>query len=156
MSKARKLSPEEDQLLAGISAMLTLPILLGGILYVAIYLHSVTGLVDINQGITYTFLIVAPVSMGFYLAVYEVLYSRKIKKPLRFHIRRFMSRIVVVIGYFLGFGAVWSAFFFFLSALISLRYILLLTLLTSSSALGLLVALPKTRQMIEKFTKGEK
>jgi len=153
VSTREKPRQEEEQRIMGISAMLTLPVLLGGAIYV-IYLHA-TAAMDFNQGILYIFLLVIPTYLGLCFSIYEVLYSRKIKKPLRFHIKRFTSRTIVAIGYFLGFIALWSIFSFLLSTLISLRYILLLTLLTSSIALALLVALPKTRQMIEKFTKGE-
>jgi len=139
----------------GISAMLTLPILLGGAFYVVIYLHAITGIIDINQAIMYLFLLVAPVSTGFCFAIYEVLFSRKIDKTFLFNLKRFLSRMIIVSSYFFSVVVFWTVFTFFLSAIISWKYILLLTLFASSLTLAILVAVPKTRQFIEKFTKGD-
>lgn len=147
-----RLGQEEEQRVMGISAMLTLPVLLGGAIYV-VYLHAID-VIDFNQGILYAFLLVVPAYLGLWFSTYEVLSSRKVKKPLRFHIERFVSRMIVATGYSLCFVALWSVFSFFLSTLISRSYIVLLTLLTSTLTLATLVTVPKTRQIIEKFTKG--
>jgi len=155
VSRTEKLSQEENQRIMGISAMLTLPILLGGAFYVVIYLHAITNLIDINQAIMYLFLLVAPISTGFCFAIYEVLFSRKIDKTILSHLKRFLSRMIIVSSYFFSVVIIWTVFNFLLSALISWRYILLLTLLASSLTLVILVAIPKTRQIIEKFTKED-
>lgn len=155
MSERRKLSPEEDQRIMGISAMLTLPILLGGAFYVVIYLYAITDLIDINQAILYLFLLVAPISTGFCFAIYEVLFNQKIRGPLIFHLKRFLSRIVILSGFWLFILTVWGVLNLLLSAIISWRYILILSILIPSLALATLAAIPKTRQIIEKFTKGD-
>jgi len=155
MSKAQKLSPEEDQRITGISAILTLPIMIGGAFYVVIYLHAITDLIDINQTIMYLFLLVAPVSTGFFLAVYEGLSSRKIDKTFLFHLKRFLSRTIIASGYFFCVVILWTVSNFFLSALISWRYILIMSFFVPSIILAIFAAIPKTRHLINRLTEGE-
>jgi len=153
MSTTEKPGQEEEQRIMGISAMLTLPILLGGAFYVVIYLHAITDLIDINQAIMYLFFLVAPVSTGFCFAIYEVLFSRKIDKTFLFHLKRFLSRMIIVLSYFSCVVVLWTAFNFFLSALISWRYLLILSFFIPSVILAIFAAIPKTRRIVAKFTK---
>jgi len=144
---------EEDQRLIGISAGVTLPVLLGGTVYL-IYLYA-SGVIEYAQGIVYSFLLVYPLSMGLCLAVYEILSSQKIKKPLRFHIKRFISRVIILSSYGLMLAGFWSLYNRLFSGLISSGYILLLALLTSSLTLAALATVPRTRRVINKYIQSE-
>lgn len=153
MSERLELSQEEDQRIIGISAAVTLPVLFGGCIYL-LYLY-VNGVIEYAQGIIYSFLILYPFFMGLCLGVYEILSSRKIKKPLRFHIRRFLSRVVILSSYGLALAGFWSFYSRLFSELISSGYILLLALLTSSLILAVLATVPKTRRIIDKYIRSE-
>lgn len=150
MSERRKLSPEEDQRIVGISAMLTLPILLGGAFYVVIYLHAITDLLDISQTIVYLLLLVAPISMGFCFAICEVLYSQRMKSSFGFHFKRFLFRMLVIASYFTFIAGLWFVFVPF----ISWRYSVLFSLILASFALAAVSRVPKIRNLLERFGRG--
>lgn len=149
----QKLSREEEQRIMGISAMLTLPIATSGIIY--FILLKTNNVISSYEILALYSILWIPVSTTIYLAAYEVLMSRKIKKPLHFHFRRFLSRTTVLSGYWFLFLVSWSLLNLLLNRLVSWRYILLLAFLTASVFLAVLVVVPKTRLIIEKFTKGE-
>lgn len=153
MSEILKLSREEDERMLGISAILTLPIAIGGIIYFV--LLKANNVISSYEILALYTLLWMPLSTAVYLAIYEVLISRKITKSLQFHFKRFLSRIVVLSGYWLLFLVLWSVLNSFLYQLVSWRYILLFAFFTASVVLAVLVAIPKTRQIIEKFAKGE-
>jgi len=153
MPERLELSREEDQRIIGISAAVTLPVLFGGCVYL-LYLY-VNGVIEYTQGIVYSFLLLYPLFMGLCLGVYEILSSRKIKKPLQFHIKRFMSRVIILSSYGLILAGFWSLYSRLFSELISSGYILLLALLTSSLILAALATVPRTKRIIDKYIKSE-
>jgi len=143
----------EDQRIMGMSAMLTLPIAIGGIIcFVLLKANNVISSYEILA--LYTLMWI-PASTAVYLATYEVLTSQKIKKSLRFHVKRFLSRIAILSSYWVLLLALWSVFNHFLNQLVSWRYILLFAFFIASVILAILVGIPKTRRIIEKLTKGE-
>jgi hypothetical protein len=153
MSGKQRTSREEDERLMGISAILFLPILIGGSVYL-VYLYA-TDVIDYYQGILYTFLLLVPIYLCLCFAIYEVLFNRRTKKPLLFHFKRFLSRIAIILGYLLCILALWSVLNLYLNQLISWKYILFIAFFTASLMLAILVAIPKTRQLIKKFSSGE-
>jgi MFS family permease len=145
-----KLRREDEEHMMLISGILTLPFLLGGVLYL-MYLYF-NGFVDYNQGILYTFLMLYPLSVGLWLTIHEILISRKIRKPLALHVKRFLFRMGIVSSYAMIFAVFWIVFTSFLLQFVSWRYILILALLASSLSLAILVAIPRTRRIIQRFT----
>lgn len=150
MSVGMKLRREDEEHMMLISGILTLPFLLGGVLYLT-YLYF-NGFVDYNQGILYTFLMLYPLSVGLWLTIHEILISRKIRKPLALHVKRFLFRMGIVSSYAMIFAVFWIVFTSFLLQFVSWRYILILALLASSLSLAILVAIPRTRRIIQRFT----
>jgi hypothetical protein len=152
VSEEKRLDRKEDDRLLGIPAVAFLPVLLGGAFYFG-YLY-LTNIIDFNQWVLYASLLVIPAYLCLCFGAYELLFSLKVKKPLVFHLKRFLSRMTIILGLLLGFFGLWSVLMF-LSPIISLKYILLLAAFMASLVLALLVAIPKTRQLIKRFTSGE-
>lgn len=153
MTKSQTLSPEEDERIIGISAGVAFSALFGGFFYL-FYLY-VNDIIEYTQGIIYSFLILYPLFIGLWVGAYEILSSRRIKKPLQSHIRRFTSRVIILSSYGLMLAGFWSLYSRLLSELISSGYILLLAVLTSSVTLAALATVPRTRRVINKYIKSE-
>lgn len=149
MSKKQRFNPKEDEHIWAIPAALATFISVGGVIY-TIYLKAI-GVISDNVLVLYAFSFWFPFSIAVCFGTYEVLFSVKIKKPFLFHLKRFLFRMTVIFGYMLCFIAFWSL----LSPLTSWKSALLLTLILTSMTLAMLVAIPKTRKLIKKFTEGE-
>lgn len=69
-----------------------------------------------------------PVAFGMPVAfclTFEILYSRKMKCPPKFHVKRFLGRMVTVLVGALSFFAIYLASYFFLAPVISERFAIL-------------------------------
>jgi len=91
----------------------------------------------------------APIS---FILTFEILYHRKIKKPLKFHVKRFMGRTLVLLIGMASFFAIYIPFLF-LSPLISASYALIFILIIWS--LTFYVILTKFKGFFGKLEKGE-
>jgi hypothetical protein len=152
MSEEQELSREEDERLMGTSAILILPIMIGGVIYI-IYLQA-TNVIHYYEGILYTFLLLAPITMALCFTVYEILFSRKIKKTFKFHFKRFLSHMTLL-AIPLYLTALWGILHFLLSPPMADKHVLLLSAIILLFTLAIVVAIPKTRHLISKLTKGE-
>ncbi len=95
-------------------------------------------------------LTMAPIT---FFLTFEILYHRKIKKPLKFHVKRFTGRMVILLTAVALFSAIYIFSYFVLSPLISARYALLCTLIIWS--LTFYAIITKFRGFFSKLEKGE-
>ncbi len=104
------------------------------------------------DSLTRMFLPVLTISPITFLLTFEILYHRKIKKSLKFHVKRFTGRMVTVLTATVSFFAICIPFLF-LSPLISARYALLCAFIIS--LLALYAILTKFRRFFSRLEKGE-
>ncbi len=153
MLTEKRLSREEEERLIAWSIVPLVPLLIFFIAYIA-HLKSVGVIASFSEAFQYVLLAGAlflTVSAG----IYEVASSFKVKKPLEFRIKRFLSRTLVASLCVLCFYAFWTFFTLFLSSVLRVEYILLLSLLSMSFALAILVRNPRTGRYIKKLTMEE-
>jgi len=94
----------------------------------------------------------APIS---FILTFEILYHRKIKKPLKFHVKRFMGRTLVLLIGMALFYATWIPFIF-LYPLISASYALIWWVIFFIIwSLTFYVILTKFKGFFSKLEKGE-
>jgi len=82
-----------------------------------------------------------------FLGAYEVLSGFNDSKPFRLHIKRFLFRMAVVLGY----GLYTVALFSVLSSLLSWTYGAVLSIFLTSLSLAVLVSNPKVASSIKKL-----
>jgi hypothetical protein len=100
------------------------------------------------------YFLMLPITASFsFLLAYEVLYHRKIKEPLNFHIKRLTGRITTVIFGATSFVLIYTAFLTFLLPLTSPA----ITLFAISLVWSLLffMLMKKFKETFSKFEKGE-
>ena len=86
---------------------------------------------------------------------YEVVSSFKVKRPLLFRVKRFLSRTALASAYILCLYVLWSFFTLLLSSPLKEEYIVLLSLVIASLMMFILVANRRTRPFIKKLTMEE-
>lgn len=145
-----KLTREEEERIWTISAIAIVPILIGSMVYmIALVRPSFTML------ILYAFSFSLPVSICICCATYEILFSLKVKKPFLFHIKRFLSRMIFVLGFVLAIILFWGVLNLFLSPLISDKNTLLISFVTLTMIVCVFAIISKTRDFLIKFFSGE-
>lgn len=153
MAKEKRLSRKEEERLWIISVVPLVPVLICAGVYI-VHLKSIGVISSVEDAFRYVLLIVALYLVAGF-GVYEVVSSFKVKRPLSFRLKRFLSRAIFASGYILCFYALSSFFGLLFSTVLKWQYILILSLFTLSLAVLALLQNPKTRQFIKKLTQEE-
>lgn len=151
MSTEKRLSREEEERLLGLSIIPLVPVYC----LILVYLVDMTsrGIIPSYQAAISYMLLVAALFLITGCGIYEVASSFKVKVPLSFRVKRFLSRALFFSAFVLGFYAFWSFFSLILSAVLRAEYIVLLSLLSWSLTISILAKNPKIGQFIKKLTK---
>jgi hypothetical protein len=153
MPSDKPLSREEKERLMALSIIPLIPILMLFIVYVA-QLKSMGVIASFSDAFGYV-IIAATLLLAIGCGIYEVASSFKVKEPLLFRIKRFLSRSLFFSAFMLVFYAFWSFFSLLLASVLTVEYIVLLSLLSLSLTFFVLVKNPKTGQFIKKLTMEE-
>ncbi|MFX0202845.1 MAG: hypothetical protein ACFFCW_42615 [Candidatus Hodarchaeota archaeon] len=105
---SRKFARDYQEFAWGITAFIMLAVFFGGFLYL-LYLAEIGLTLTFINFILYMFLLLLPTSMVVGFFTFELLVSRKIKKPFSFHAKRFVGRMALSEFCFLLFAAISSA-----------------------------------------------
>ena len=109
------------------------------------------GAITSSDLVTYTILACALLLVVGW-AIFEIVSGFKVKQPILFKIRRFLSRSLFSSGFTLIFYVFWAFFSTLLSPFLSIQYNLLLTLTSCSLLIAGLVRNSKSRRIIRKLT----
>jgi len=149
----KKLSREEEERLWMISIVPFVPVLIGIIAYLA-HLKSI-GAIPSFQAVIFYILLATVLLLAAGAGTYEVVSSFKVKRTLMFRSKRFLSRTLFASALILGFCGVWSSFTLFLSSVLKMEYILILSLFAVSFTFFILAKNKRTGQIIKKLTMEE-
>lgn len=89
---SKKFARNYDEFAFGVSLFLTLSAFFGGLLYLA----GKGFALSFFSFVSYLFLLCLPVSWVLGLLAFEILLGRKTDRPLLFHVKRFVSRMVLL------------------------------------------------------------
>jgi len=150
MPTEKHLSQEEQERLIALSIIPLVPVYC----VILVYLVNMTsrGIIPSFQAAISYMLLVAALFLITGCGVYEVLSSFKVKVPVVFRVRRFLSRSLFFSAFMLGFYAFWGFFSLLLSSFLRVEYILLLSLLSMSLTISILAKNPKTGRLIKRLT----
>lgn len=137
---------EEEGRIWIIPAALGTIVSLGSAFYI-VYLHQIGAITSDYLYVIYGFVYAFPISIAICFGTYEILASIDDTKPVRFHLKRFLFRISVMLGYAISI----IAFFSLLLLLLPWNYALLLAAFSTTLVLAVLVFNPAVRRMIRKF-----
>jgi hypothetical protein len=149
VSTQKHLSREEEERLIALSIIPFIPILLFFVAHVA-QLKSMGAIASFSDALGYVIL-AATLLLATACAVYEVASSFKIKEPLSFRVKRFLSRALFFSAGMSCFYAFWFFYSSFLLPVLRVEYVVLLSLLSMSLTYFILVKNPKTRRLIKKL-----
>ncbi len=144
----RKLSTKENERLWMFSAVPFILILIGITIYLVPFKSS--GAISLYVFVFYGLfnLLICFIAI---FSTYELLSFFKIKGTAGFHLKRFFGRMLSVSIYLAFFSVIWHVSYSLLSSLLSERYLILLTLLLTTSAITSLVIIPQTRRLLKKL-----
>lgn len=148
-----RLSREEEERLWILSIVPLVPIVVGVIAYFA-HLKSIGIIPSFQVYVSYgIMLLVLFLAIG--AGIYEVTSSFRVKKPVLFRVKRFLSRLIFASAFAGSLYATWVFLTFLLSSVLSDRSTLVLSLVTLSFLLGVLLSIAKTRWLIKKLTQED-
>lgn len=153
MPTEKRLTVKEEERLRAISAAPLVPVLCVFIAYLA-NLKSIGVISSFEDAFLYAIL-----AGVFYLfatcGIYEVASSFKVKRPLLFRVKRFLSRSVFSAASIFCLYLICSYFLMLFSAVMRMQYILILSLFVWALIIATLVRNPKTRRLVKKLTQEE-
>jgi len=153
LSTKERLSREEEERLWIVSIVPLVPVMVGVIAYLA-YLKSNDPFMSFYIYVFYSTLVgICCLAVG--VGIYEVASSFKVKKPLSFRVKRFLSRTALTSAYLLCVYLLWSVLILFSSWFLKEEYTLVLSLFTISLVFSILVRNPKTGRFIKKLTQDD-
>jgi uncharacterized membrane protein len=109
---------------------------------------------SIEHAFRYT-LVALVLTLAIGAGIYEVVSSFKVKRPVSFRVKRFLSRTLFAAIFVLCFYGLSSFFAQLFSTVLRWQYILILSLLTLSLTMLALLQNPKTRRLVKKLTREE-
>jgi hypothetical protein len=153
MPTEKSLTREEEERLIALSIIPLIP-LFG---FISFYLLDLTskGIIPSYQALFGYIILAGTLVLVAGCGIYEVASSFKVKVPLLFRVKRFLSRALFFSAFVLGFYAFWVFFSLLLSSVLRVEYIVLLSLLSWSLTISILAKNPKTGQFIKKLTMEE-
>ena len=149
-----RLSREEDERLMALSIIPFIPIFICVVAYFA-HLKSI-GVIPTFQTVVQYALSTMVLCLAAGFGTYEVVSSFKVKRPLSFRAKRFLSRMALASACFLCIYVLWILLTLLLSSVLNEKYILLLSFVTTALAIFILTMNPSTKRLIKKLTQEER
>jgi hypothetical protein len=140
----------------GVTLFVTLSVFFGGFLYI-LYLTELGFVLQGFSFFLYLFLLLLPMSMVIGFFTFEILASRKIKKPFSFHVKRFVGRMVLTEIVFLLIVAI-SSIINLLAPFLSEGYLITIQIFADLAVAILLYAFtrnPRVGRFFSQLEKGE-
>lgn len=153
---SKKFAKNYEESIWGVTSSVTLSVFFGGFLYI-LYLTEIGFVLRFFSFFLYMFLLLLPISMitGFF--AFEILLSRKIKKPFSFHAKRFVGRMVLAEIVFLFVVAI-SSIVNLLAPFLSERYLITILIFANLAVAIVLYVLTRNhrvRRFFSQLQKGE-
>ena len=150
MATEKRLSREESERLIALSIIPMIPALIFFIAYVA-QLKSMGVIASFSDAFGYVIL-AATLLLAGGCGIYEVASSFKVKEPLLFRVRRFLSRTLFFSILMSVYYAFWCFFLLLFSSILGVGYIVLLSLVSVSLAAAMLTKNSRILRLIKKLT----
>jgi len=140
----------------GVTLFVTISVFFGGFLYI-LYLTEIGFVLRFFSFFLYMFLLLLPISMVTGFFTFEILSSRKIKKPFSFHVKRFVGRMILAEIVFLLVVAI-SSIVNLLVPFLSERYLITIMIFANLAVAIVLYAFtrnPRVGRFFSRLEKGE-
>lgn len=151
---SKRFARDYEEFVWGITGFLTVCIVFG----ITFYQHYIGVAQRFFALILNIFLLWLPLSITISFSIFEILSSIKIKKPLSFHIKRFIGRMILT-GIFVIFVVAFSSVInYLLAPFVSERYLVIILIfgyLSLSITLYKMVKNPKIGCFFSRLEKGE-